>query len=673
MISFASIFSPLYFIYFFVAIFVAFYIPASVIIGNRLNNDPLTKKTLTLIFGIVMWGLWGFFVGIIHARWLSYLYILLFVLLWLFKGKWRDLLFEKKKLKLDRRDLLIGILIILGTLSQLLSIFYAGVPYKGGIYFCCGVPDGLYHVALVDQLIHNFPPNEPGAAGIIVQNYHYFSNLIFADLIRVFRLPLFNTIFQYSTTAFSLLIGLSALVFAKTLKLKKSFIILLIFFLYFSGDILYLLLFALGKGFNIHYVFLYDPTKLWTSPPRVFAIPILFAGLSLFNIWQKSKSLFIGSLSAIVFSTLIAIKAYMGFFILAGLSFLIIYFLIKKDFKSIKPWILTFIISFFLYAYVNKGAGGLIFVGTWRFENFISQPIFDLTSVELARRIYADSGSVLRIIQYEAIYAFLYILVLFGTLNLGFIQNKKSLSLFPRELNIVLISAIFVSLFIGFFFIQKTGGANSSQFLITAEIVGCVYAALAVYYWLINRSNLIKSALLLLILSLTMPRVISESKSNFLNIYNKGGLIISRDELAALDFLRTKTPPNSIILVDNNPLPKKYGLIKGKKTELPNPDHRDFAEIKSYYIPPLSQRLMFLDGNTVVKDHGIDEKERAQAANTIFYNSDANLVWKKLIDNKIDYIYTNSKDNLSAPISPEFLIPVFNNPDIKILMVKKDK
>jgi len=56
-------------------------------------------------------------------------------------------------------------------------------------------PDQVWHAALVEELLKRFPPFEPGMFGIYLNNYHFWFNLVTADLIRVFHLPLFQTTF----------------------------------------------------------------------------------------------------------------------------------------------------------------------------------------------------------------------------------------------------------------------------------------------------------------------------------------------------------------------------------------------------------------------------------------------------------------------------------------------
>src|SRR5258708_7228370 len=234
--------------------------------------------------------------------------------------------------------------------------------------------------------------------GTIVHNYHYFSNLIIAELIRVFHLPLLATQYQYSTVLLSFLLGLSVIVFTKQLKSNKSFNRWVLFFVYFSGDILFLLLLFLGKGLNFDLNISENATTLWFSPPRFYALVSLFTALSLITIWLRKKSLYNVILVVIIFGSLISLKVYTGIFALCGVIGISFYSLIAKEkYKSYVPLIISVAISLFLFIPINSGAGGLFFVGLWRFENFAVRPILNLSILELARRIYLSHNNYLKV------------------------------------------------------------------------------------------------------------------------------------------------------------------------------------------------------------------------------------------------------------------------------------
>lgn len=634
------------FLYFFATAFLAFFIPGDLIL-KRYRLLFFQRLVLGTILGMVVWAILGFLLGILNIRFVSYIYLITVLVIWLSQGYAGNFITQVKNFKFSF-DWLLS-LVLLGTLVQLSTIFMVGVRFADGIYFCCALPDSLYHIALTNQIIKQIPPIEPGASEILVQNYHYFSNIVAADLIRVFRLPQVATQYQYLVLLISLLIGLAAIVFGQLYNLPKKYIYLLVFFLYFSGDLTYLLFFILGKGLNFDLPYLENAGWLWISPPRVFATVIFFGGLGLLKLWIKNRDLFGGVLMALVLSSLVGFKIYNGIFALAGLGALSLYFLIKRDLRMLPPLILAAVLGFLLNLYINKESGGLIFTGIWRFADFIVSPKLGLSNLELARQIYYTHNNFPRLIQYFLMYLGLYFIFVFGTINLGFLQTKKSLKLLPVELNIFLITGLAVSLIIGSFFIQQTGGANSSQFLITAQIIGSIYASLACFYWLGKIKNNLKYLVIFLIIVLTAPRVFDISLNSVKNLSLHQNYIINNAELQALEYLRLNTDKDALILVDNI-----------------NNSH--WRNAFSYYISFISDRQIFLDGEGIALDHGVAVEKKLQNQTEIFESSDSARVSKLLRQNNIDYIYRSPEDNLNSGLKGLTKV-FFHNDLVEILKV----
>ena len=90
MIDFLTISFPAYFIYFLVACFFALLLPG-LFFTNKLRVDLLSKVTLSLIVGIIFWTLQGLVFGFLHARFLSYVYIVIMGVLFLKYVNYRSL------------------------------------------------------------------------------------------------------------------------------------------------------------------------------------------------------------------------------------------------------------------------------------------------------------------------------------------------------------------------------------------------------------------------------------------------------------------------------------------------------------------------------------------------------------------------------------------------------
>ena len=642
------IFSVLYFLLFCIAVLLAFFIPGDLAL-RRLSLTLFQRFVLGIMLGMVLWGWQGTIFGYLGLRWLSYVYILITFIFWLQfyrKDKGFDIL---KKLRVSKPDLLTFSIIAIGSLMQITVVWFTGVTQANGLYLCCGnTSDSLFHIALTDQIVKNFPPFQPGMFGVTVQNYHYWSNLVIAELIRVFGLPLIETQYQYSTLFVSIFLGFSALVFGQIVKLGRVFNRWLIFFLYFGGDLIFLLFFGLGKGFNFNMSSLEDGARFLVNPPRAFSILVFFAGLSLLAVWIKKRDLRTGLLMAILLGSVIGFKVYSGIFALAGLGILGAYFLLKRNFRMVLPLIVTLIISFVVYLPVNNNAGGLYFTKFWLFENFIVQPALGLERLELARLIFEEHDNWLRVIQFELIFFSLFVFSVFGSKLIGLLQSKKSLSALPLEINIFLISGISVSLVLGFFFQQESGGANTFNFLVSVFIIGSIYTATACVYWLGKISKKIRLIIVALIIVLTVPRVLHEWRISIIHLLRNEGFVVSNSHLQSTNYLKDKTPKASIVLVDN----RRFEMDKS-----------------SPYISFLSNRSMFFSGKEILESHGVDTSEKEKIVNNVLTNSNIILVSEILENNKINYIFMSTQDILPIEKSSKFVKTVFLNKDVKILKV----
>lgn len=633
------------FVYFISTVFLAFFIPGDVIL-RPFGFGHGARISLAIIVGMVFWALQGFVFGFLGMRYFTYFYLLFFLFLWIKITPIKHS-FAHIKHTLHAIDPISLFLIIVGTSIQLIMFFSIGVMTQQGMFFCCGVPDSLYHIALTNELVRQFPPHEPGMAGITVHNYHYFANIVVAELVRIFHLPLLATQAQYVTFLFSILLGTTALAFTTVYKLHKNVGRFLLFFLYFHGNILFLL-WILTNGSRFYYTFSEDATTLWNSPPRFFAIIVFFAALCVFSVWIKKKSLYQGLIAAVLFASLIGFKVYIGFLALGGFAFLGLYFLLKRQFAMAALLILCALLSIGLYLPVNSGAGGLYYTGFWRFEDFLAHNQIGLSDWVLARKIFSEHNNYLRVTQYALMYVAVYMAALCGSFLLGLAQTRHTLKQLPISLHIVLLGGLLCSLTLGLLFQQKTGGANSSQFLFAVYIVGAIYASIACAHWIQKMPRVAKGIVILCIIILTIPRVVYDAQQALINQLRGNGLFVSHSELAALSYLRTQTQPSSLVLVD----------IKRRR-----------LGDTGYYINFLANRPLFLVGEGILADHGAPIADREQVQNAVFQANDVSSISALLKKNHIDYVYLRSADVQQVPMWTQLPknTTVYHNDEMRII------
>jgi hypothetical protein len=537
----------------------------------------------------------------------------------------------------------------LGVIIQLSGVWFMDTMVPNGLRMCCGhVPDNNLELAITNEIVHRFPPYEPGMFGVLIQNYHFWSHLVIGDVVRVFGLPLIATEYQYMTLLTSVLLGLSAIVFAQLLSMKKIFTRWFLFFLYFSGELTYLTIFIVTRTLDISVGSVENSAQFLMNYPRALAIDILMGALSILILWIKTKKNYFWYLFCIICGTLIGFKVYVGIFALAGLSGLFLYFLIKRKFANLVPILISLLISLAIYIPVNYGAGGLFFTGTWRADNYAQIPQYHLGSSIMALEIYKQHNNIPRIIEYHVLFFLLFVVSSFGLKTLGLFQNRKSLSRAPPELHIFLGLAIAVCFISGMFFMQHTGGANTFNFLVVVIIIGSFYAALSVSYFLENlKSNTYKIFLSGCIVALSIPRLFYMeyiTVQQFSNPVN----VIPREQLSAIQFLKTKTPDNSLILVD-----PRSGIF-----DYDGPYVSYLADRPTYYSGIIDE----------LQAHGLNYNNRQKIVDTIIVNNNETTVADELKESHISYILLASTAHITAEKS--LTSEVFNNQHFKIVKVK---
>lgn len=217
------------------------------------------------------------------------------------------------------------------------------------------------------------------------------------------------------------------------------------------------------------------------------------------------------------------------------------------------PLIICFLIALVIYLPVNRNAGGLFFSGFWRFEDFIVQPSLGTSQLELARRIYAANNNLLRSFLYGLFFGLLYIIFSSGILILGLIQTKFSLKKLTPEFAIFCITGVIATCAAGFFFLQKTGGANSSQFLISIYIMGTLFTALALSSFTLKLPRFFYFILILFIVTIASIRVAHDT---YMRVYNtvagQTGVQITQQQLDSYNFLKTLRDGTVLVADPNN-------------------------------------------------------------------------------------------------------------------------
>lgn len=335
---------------------------------------------------------------------------------------------------------------------------------------------------------------------------------------------------------------------------------------------------------------------------------------------------------------------------LIGLSGYALYSVYRKDYGILPLYAGTLLLTSLIYISVTSGTkGSLEFNGLWRMEDFFADPTtINFVRVESARLKFLAARNYIPVVLIELFYFAGFSVLSFGTQILAFFQNRKSLKLYPAHVHAFLIPGILISIIIGYFFIQNPGHANTTQFIITAQLFLPFYAGTAVYYILNKKSGYVRNASIALILMLTLWKPVLLTARCIYNVMSTKTYFLTNGHLAAAEFLRTKTHPGSIILVD-------------RFMTLENLD---------YQFRFLSERRFYLLGKNILSDHGADISQREAVVASLESSTGHAGIYKKLKSASVTHIWTrNDISMISKQFLKKYTSPVFSNNIITIYRV----
>jgi hypothetical protein len=438
------------------------------------------------VIGLVLFVIQGYVFGYLNCRFLTYVY--LFVCLVLAWMKRRELLAGLSLCCHKKLPIVLWLIIGLGVLSQLVPVFLSGVKTDDSIvfYFLNGF-DGIFHLGLTRSLTQSVPPVQPGAVGLLVTNYHYFSNLVVAELARIFHLPITHLYFQYIPLFMSFYFAVLIIYLCKLWCRQETFVatsVLGLILYYFVGEMSWLVNIVLGTyaGFSTMSNLYIDHSMVqFLNPPQAFAKLVFLALLFFLHRFWKERKLGFGIISAVLIAALFGFKIYFGVAAVLGLTLTMTASIFgkfaEKDerLKYIKKCVCVYgvvgILSLLFFLPTNHGSGGLFF-------DFLTWPKL-LTSPDrlnwsdwwLRLWAYEEGGS----IKGQAyMYALLVAVFLFSIYHLrlaGLFLTKKWRGKM-LGLEVVFLLSISIScVILGMNFLQVSGGANTFNFTVIALTV----------------------------------------------------------------------------------------------------------------------------------------------------------------------------------------------------------
>jgi len=642
----------LFFPLFIISIFLAFYIPGRVFLGEQKNLSKLGLFATSFILGIVLWGWQGYIFGYLQLRWLSYLYLLIFLALFIKKKYFK---FKLPKIEFKKIDFILTLIILIGIFGQVMPFIKTGLISTNGLFISSyNYCDHIWHAGLAQELSQNFPPSEPGLSGILLQNYNFWFHLIEGEFVRVFNLPLLSVQSIGLYPLASILLALIGYVFAKSIYNSKSFVRIFLFFLFFAGDAIGWLFSILNKSLILNMSQGFDDAwKFMDTPGYGFSVLIVLAA---FYIFFKNKQklswkniLIIG----ILIGSLIGFKVYIGIPVLLGFSFLSLFGFLKKNYAYLGIIIIAGVLSMAQFLPFNAKSGGLFFLLLEVPRGFISQKGLAMSYIDQRWSIYLEHHNYFRLFEYGLYMTGIYLLVNFGAKLIGFFPLKRTIKILGADFTILLYSILLPALIMSMFLYQKVGGGNIWQFLLPVSLILTIVASLNLSI-LLSKLNKIPIILIFILIIIFM----FPSWANFMSYYFKADYLspfhgISSLELNAYNYLRNNTLENSKLLLIDQPSYNTCSAVSIAKV--------------------LTGRNLYFSGTGVSGVVFPEYLRREKDVSFVKSSNDDEGVIKTLKNDNINYvvIYNNTPIATNSPLlKNKFLKKVFSNQSAKIFEVK---
>lgn len=656
--GFSDLFFWMYFILFIPVIFISFYIPGSILLSLIKIHTGSLKFVLSQVIGIVLWGFQGYILGYLNLRVGTYLYCVAAVVFFILNYK--KYIEEIKEVAgyFNRKVITPSVFIIVGVICQMIPIFGSGIKYPDGIkFFGNNAADGVMHLAYIRSIANHFPPLEPGFSGLLIHNYHYWGDLVEADIARIWSFPIIHLFFQFFPFYISILIGIVSFLLVREWGGSRKMALWFLLLLYFASDAAYLVLLILRKPFGFYTPAIDSGVTQFLNMPHMFGKLIFLAVLIAINKWLKTKKYGWGILTILLCASLFGFKIYFGLYIAIGLLSLFVGKLFYESYKKKRLVLdgqfllllaLFFVMSLAIFLPHNYGAGGFVFVYLEWPRSLLGAGSIDWREWWLRRQVYEAAHNVRNLIVFDGLAVLIAFISIYGTRILGFVTTKKLYKFLGFENTLLLIPGLMIFHILGLFTIQSSGGVNVYNFFSVSAVILSLFSA---YILSTFKKNLVGIAIVILFVALTIPRSIYEISSNIAKYNSSDFSLVSNDQLNAFRYIRNNTNVNSIVQASPN----------------------NSLDNTSPYVAFFSGRDSYIAGSGLLETHNVKTEIRKDELDKIFKSANVIDFTSQLRQKNISYVYLqkNPEQMIQFKIDPTYIKTVFKNKSVIVLGLTK--
>lgn len=434
--------------------------------------------------------------------------------------------------------------IFIGSFLMAYLMWWSGMRINNElVFYSINATDAMYHLSLIGNLMHHFPPTHAGLDGVSFRGYHFFYDFLLANFSTYFGFNTLDLYFRLFPFFIAFFYGISGFALARFLHISSLSSKIFMFLLYFAnGFDLFL-----TEYFHMNY-----STGVIQSIPHILDPNVLFSVAVLFTIYIfifQKNTIFQIILAGILLGVLPNIKVYTA--ILAFSAFLavsVVAFLREKKKTYIIIFLLASLIGSIVYLPINYGVGKLIFAPLLLYRHFMeSAVIFSSYQWILKYQVYEQHNNYARIIILYIISLGLFFIPNIGLRIVSFFYFpkllRKNFYTLPR---IFWLTIIGIAFFIPSFFIQDSAVFVIIQFLWLGYIFLLLPTSFVFGKILVNKHGLIVLSFFGLLILLTIPNIALSIKT-----FTQNPTYISQDIVLMTNYIQQKIPQRERIFLLN--------------------------------------------------------------------------------------------------------------------------
>ncbi len=635
---------------FFIFLLLGVIIPGFILTNKVFKDKPIFLRLfISCTVGFVTLTLLFYIASLLHLRPLIFGYILLGFIIFI-RLKLYNLLIDLSKVQ-KFSNVIVVLIILAGTVFQVIPTFKSGLNFSYGMgLWGPNTHDGIWHMALVNQLIKSVPPENPVYAGVILKNYHFFYDLLIAATNYLSTVPVADLIFRFYPIFFSLMLGVGSYYLALKLFRSKIAGLFSLYLIYSAGSFGWIVEFLRERHIGGESAFWANQSVSFNlNPPFAISLVIIIA---LFHIlFHLSFSFRLRNIFLVILlaGSLIGFKSYGAILILVSL-------LLVGSFKKQLYFLIIFsgaaLISLLIFLpNFDLTSNLLIFAPFWFIHSMIDSPDrVGWVRLSLAREAGITTHNWFKFILAEALSLAIFIAGNLGLRVISLISLIKIKTIIKDEKILFIFIFALLSFMIPILFIQSGNPWNTIQF----SYYGLYVAALVSGVVLFKLTKLPKYIAVLVIFIILILAPINSAVTANSYLSKNPHAFISAGELQGLQFLANQT--------DGVVLTFPYDSRLKQRFAEPWPV---YAYDSTAYIAALSKKSVYIEDEPQNQILLTDYKKRLVASKDFFLKPVSEEM-KFLLDNNIKYVYLPKIFNVRLDESTKLIKNIFENEEVVI-------